>query len=100
MADVSLMIGGRAHVVACRDGEEAHLLHLGSILDRHVALAHQASGGASGERTFLFLSLILADALDEADRRPSDERDTAAMARIADRLEAVANALEEAGVSA
>ncbi len=100
MADVNLMIGGRGHTVACRDGDEAHLLHLGSILDRHHAVASQAAGGAGAERTFLFLSLILADALDEADRRPSAERDTAAMARIADRLEAVADALEEAGVSA
>ena len=100
MADVTLNIGGRAHVVACRDGEEAHLLHLASIIDRHYQVANQASGGVSGERTFLFLSLILADALDEADRRPSAERDHAAMARIADRLEAVAGALEEAGASA
>lgn len=100
MAEVTLNIGGRAHAVACRDGEESHLLHLGSILDRHYKVADRASGGTSGERTFLFLSLLLADALDEADRRPSEERDTAAMARIADRLEAVAGALEEAGVSA
>lgn len=100
MADVTLTIGGRAHVVACRDGEEAHLLQLGSILDRHYGAANRASGGSSGERTFMFLSLILADALDEADRRPSADRDTAAMARIADRLEAVANALEDAGASA
>lgn len=100
MADVTLQIGGRAHVVACRDGEEAHLLHLGSILDRHYLVADRASGGASGERTFLFLSLILADAMDEADRRPSEERDNAALARIADRLEAVAGALEQAGVNA
>lgn len=100
MADVSLSIGGRAHVVSCRDGEEDHLRQLGAILDRHYKVAHQASGGASGERTFLFLSLLLADALDEADRRPSAERDTAAMARIADRLEAVASTLEDTGASA
>ena len=95
MADVSLMIGGRAHVVACRDGEESHLQHLARTLDRHYAVARNASGGQSGERTFLFLSLILADALDEAQRQPSSERDTAALARVAERLEAVAGALEE-----
>lgn len=97
MAEVSLMIGGRAHVVACRDGEEAHLESLGRTLDRHFRVAQQASGGQSGERTFLFLSLILADALDEANKQPSSERDTAALARVADRLEAVASALEDAG---
>jgi cell division protein ZapA len=80
--------------VACRDGEESHLRHLGATLDRHYQVAHGASGGQSGERTFLFLSLILADALDEAHKQPSTERDTAALVRVADRLEAVANALE------
>lgn len=100
MADVTLTIGGRAHVVACRAGEEAHLEALGAILSRHFPVAQQASGAAGGERTFLFLALILADALDEADRRPSTERDTAALARIADRLESVAAALEDNGGNA
>jgi cell division protein ZapA len=97
VAEVTLMIGGRGHVVACRDGEEAHLLQLGATLDRHFQVAHTASGGQSGERTFLYLSLILADALDEAHRQPSADRDNATLNRVAERLEAVASALEDAG---
>lgn len=97
MAQVVLSIGGRGHSVACRDGEEAHLRSLAATLDRHFAVAQRASGGATGERTFLFLALILADALDEAQRQPSSERDTALLARVADRLEAIAATLEESG---
>ena len=95
MAEVVLTIGGRGHPVACRDGEEAHLRGLAATLDRHFQTAQRASGGQSGERTFLFLSLILADALDEAQRQPAADRDAAALARVAERLEAVAGALEQ-----
>lgn len=94
MAEATLTIGGRAHAVPCRPEDVSHLQALGRTLDDHFATAQAASGGASGERTFLFLSLILADALDEAHRRPSTERDTAALARVAERLQAVAAALE------
>ena len=95
MAEATLTIGGRAHVIPCRTEDVSHFQALGRTLDRHFATAQGASGGASGERTFLFLALILADALDEAHRAPSTERDTAALARVAERLEAVAAALED-----
>ncbi|MES2753055.1 MAG: cell division protein ZapA [Pseudomonadota bacterium] len=100
MADVALSIGGRSHVVACRDGEEAHLRHLAATLDRHHATAERASGGISGERTMLLLALILADQLDEAAKRPAGEQADAALARVADQLEAVAAALEETAPNA
>ena len=69
-------------------------------LDQHFPTAQQASGGQSGERTFLFLSLILADALHDSANQPSAERDNATLATVADRLEAVASALEESGANA
>lgn len=95
MAEVTLSIGGRPHVVACRDGEEANFARLGAMLDSRWETARRASGGLSGERTMLFVALILADALDETERRPAAVGDAALLDRIATRLESVASALEE-----
>ena len=95
MAQVTIQIGGRNHQLQCRDGEEAQLRRLGELVARYWPTAERASGGASGERTMLFVALMLADALDEAERRPAGEADAALLNRIADRLEEVAAALEE-----
>jgi cell division protein ZapA len=94
MGQVTLTIAGRSHNVACRDGEEFHLERLGAILSRHADTAQRAAGG-SGERTLLFLSLILADQLDEAERSPSNGVSPVLLENLADRLEAVAAALED-----
>ena len=95
MADVTLTIAGRSYAVSARDGDEAHLRHLESILHKHADTAQRASGGLSAERTLVYLALILADLLDEAERNPSQGVSPVLLDRIADRLEAVATALEE-----
>ena len=70
MAEVRLTIGGRSHVVACRDGGEADLEALGRRLDAHSAIAARAAGGQGGERTMLYIALMLADELAEAQASP------------------------------
>lgn len=100
MANVSLSIAGRSYSVAARDGDEPHLRHLESIIARHAATAQRASGGASAERTLVYLALILADLLDEAERNPPAGVSPVLLDRIADRLETVAAALEEDAASA
>jgi cell division protein ZapA len=100
MAEVTLSIAGRAYSVSCRDGEEPHLQRLGEKLDRHAATALHASGGINSERTLLYIALILADELDEAERNPSSGVSPVLLDNIADRLEAVAAALEEDTASA
>lgn len=97
MAQVTLTIAGREYNVACRDGEEPHLRSLGALLDSHAATASQASGGLNSERTLLYIALILADQLDEAERNPSAGVSPVLLERIADRLESVAAALEDGG---
>lgn len=96
MAEVVLRVGGRPHAVGCRDGEEAHLEALGRRLDAHAALAARAAGAHGGERTMLFIALMLADELAEAERAPGTGPSSALLGRIADRLEAVAASLENA----
>lgn len=97
MAEIALRIGGRAHMVACRDGEETRLAMLAERLDERWPTAMRASGGAGGERAMLLVALMLADALDDAERRPPEDGalGQAAVLSIAERLEALADALEE-----
>ena len=95
MAEVKLTIAGRDYAIACRDGEEPHLKRLEAMIDRHADTAQRASGGLNSERTLAYLALILADLLDEAERNPPSGVSPVLLDRIADRLEAVAAALEE-----
>lgn len=95
MADIDLTIAGRTYSVAAREGDEPHLRHLESILQEHAVTAHRASGGLNAERTLVYLALILADMVDEVQRNPPEGVSPVLLERIADRLEAVAIALEE-----
>lgn len=101
MATVTLNIGGRAHQVVTRDGEESRLELLARMLDERWPAASRASGG-NPERAMLFVALMLADSLDEAEQRPpvGAALSEAALTRIADRLESLADALENAPPSA
>jgi cell division protein ZapA len=94
MADVTINVAGRDYSIPCRDGEEPHFRRLEALLVRHAATAQRASGGLSSDRTLLYLALILADLLDEADRNPPGGVSPVLLENIADRLEAVAAALE------
>ena len=108
MAEVRLSIGGRTHVVACRDGGERALEALGRRLDAHAATAARAAGGQGGERAMLYIALMLADELAEAEAAPPpppaapsvDSVEAATLERIADRLEAIADGLEKSVANA
>lgn len=102
MAEVTLTIGDRRHAVACRDGEEAQLRKLGEMLDQRWVAASRASGGVSGERTMLLVALMLADGLDAAQNRPADDGGPgpAWIAHLADKLEGIADALENSSADA
>ena len=102
MAEVTLTVGDRRHVVACRDGEEAQLRRLGEMLDQRWPSANRASGGLNAERTMLLIALMLADSLDAAENRPAGDGgpSPAFLGRLAERLEAIADALEKPVVDA
>ncbi|WP_413061218.1 cell division protein ZapA [Sphingomonas carotinifaciens] len=102
MAQVTLSIGGRPHTVQCRDGEEARLRTLGQVLDQRWTAALRAAGGQHGERAMLFVALMLADDLEAVERQPPAGAaiSEATLDRMADRLESLANALEQTGQSA
>lgn len=97
MAEVTLTIGGRRHVVACRDGEEAQVERLGAMLGARWAEADRAAGGLSAERAMMFVALMLADDLEEQRRTPvpTAAGEPALPPGLADRLERIAAALEQ-----
>lgn len=95
MAEVALMIAGRSYTVACRDGDEPNLKRLEGLIGKHAEMAQRASGGINSERTLLYIALILADLLDEAERNPPQGVSPVLLDNIADRLEALAVALED-----
>ncbi|PJI87495.1 cell division protein ZapA [Sphingomonas koreensis] len=97
MGQITLTVAGRSHTIACRDGEEVHLERLERMLNKHAETALAASGGMSGERTMLFIALILADLLDEAERNPPGGVSPVLLDTLAARLESVAAALEDRG---
>ncbi|MEJ2410305.1 MAG: cell division protein ZapA [Novosphingobium sp.] len=95
MSNVTLSIGGRSFTVACADGEEAHVGHLGALIDAKVSAA-----GATGQnetRMLLYAALLLADEVHElkgnAPLTISAELQDR-LARIAGQVENLADLLE------
>ncbi len=104
MAEVDLTIAGRAYRVACRAGEEDNLRSAAALVDAKSKEAIAGLGTLSESRQLLFAALLLADQI--VDGRevelPSgpDPELVERSARLADRLEALADALEQSDRSA
>ena len=97
MAEVTLSIGGRAHIVACRDGEEARVRMLGEMLDERWPAAEPRGGRAQRRARDAVRRADAGRRLDEAEpaRRPAPRSARPRSTRIAERLEALADALEQ-----
>ena len=97
MAEVVLEIGDRRHTVACREGEEEAVRTLGAAVAERWPTANRAAGGLGGERAMLFVALMLADALDESQRRPPEPgaASRSMLEGLAERLETLARTLED-----
>ena len=105
MAQVELEIGGRHFEVTCKDGEEERLRLLGRIVDSRASDVVRSVGRGNEARELLLTALLLADELDDAratqaTTRLEEESRIIAIERCAERLEALANALEKPGDSA
>ena len=104
MAEVDLIIAGRSYRVACRSGEEENLRAAAALVDGKSREALSGLGALSESRQLLFASLLLADQIvdgrvDQIDTGPDPET-VARAERVADRLEALADALERSALDA
>ncbi|WP_066548135.1 MULTISPECIES: cell division protein ZapA [unclassified Sphingomonas] len=95
MSHVLLTVAGRQHQVACRPGDEARLERLAALLDRHSDAAIKVAGGVPGERAMLFVALMIADELADAQANPPSGVADHLLSNLAERLEAIAAVLEE-----
>ena len=99
MAEVDLTIAGRSYHVACRAGEEDSLRNAAALVDGKSREALAGLGTLSEARQFLFASLLLADQLLEKRAgdtpAPPDPALIQRVGQLAERLEALAGALEE-----
>lgn len=104
MAQVDLIIAGRSYQIACREGEEENLKAAARLVDAKSREALSGLGTLSESRQLLFASLLLADQLVEGRTEtapaPADPIIGERVAVIADRLEALANSLENEAADA
>ena len=102
MSNVTLSIGGRNFTVACADGEEAHVSHLGTLIEAKVAAA--GGQGQTETRMLLYAALLLADEVHELKGNaapsgiPAEMQDR--LARMALRIENLADLLEGSAANA
>jgi cell division protein ZapA len=94
MARVTLEIGRNSWTVNCRDGEEAQVRELGSIISARWEQAQRAAGDADTSRVLLLIALMLADELNDAQVLAASAGRDDTLESVADRLEKLAAALE------
>lgn len=104
MAQVTVRINGFAYTLACRDGEEQHLLAMAAEVDKRIESLRQAAGQGGEARMLAMAALVLADDLYEARKNPAtppvepapkpDPKLGRRIARAAKRAEEIAEDLE------
>jgi cell division protein ZapA len=108
MAEIDLTIAGRPYRIACRDGEEENLRAAAALVDGKSREALAGLGTLSETRQLLFASLLLADQLIDkpggaGNAPPAPQADPVLeqrVLRLAERLESLAQSLEEQGPNA
>jgi cell division protein ZapA len=98
MINLEIRIGSRPYQITCREGQEVHYEALTRIINEKIATAESALGSMSETRLLMFATLLLADEINDsraAGGGPAPASiDPAALERVADRVEALATALE------
>jgi cell division protein ZapA len=109
MATIDIEVAGRRYNVACRDGEEAHLHSVAAMVDQRARDAASALGSLTETRQLLFAALLMADdikeiragaGLPEPPPPPPDPAVAQALERLAARMEALADSLEQSDANA
>jgi len=103
MGQITIQIGGRGYPLACRDGEEKHLIDLAAMLDGKAGELNTTLGAMSESRLLLMAGILIADELFDSRKAGSPAAaaplDGARVTALAQRLEALAETLETNGAS-
>jgi cell division protein ZapA len=108
VGQVSVRVNGYSHTIGCKDGEENHVLDLVAQIEDKVRLIRAMGGQFSEARMLLHVALLLADEAGDlrgALRRPGaavspapaaapDPQLAERLARIAERIEGIAQTLD------
>jgi cell division protein ZapA len=66
MAQISVNINGKSHLLACADGEEEQLKQLAEYVNSKTVALTEKLGHVSESKLLLMASLLIADELNEA----------------------------------
>ena len=66
MAEVDVTVNGCVYRIACKDGEEGHLLHLSEHLNQHATELANTLGNVGEARLMLMAGLLVGDELSDA----------------------------------
>ncbi len=105
MAQVTLRINGYAYTLGCKDGEEAHLQDMAAEVDRRIEGVKTTAGPSGEARMLVIAALLMADELDELQKKMPDQTTQAAppapdprlgrrLGKLAKRAEEIAANLE------
>ncbi len=105
MTQVEIRLDGRVYRIACEDGQEQRLVELAEIVDGHISAIIRQLGHVGHGRLLAMASLLITDELvnlrESADQATADvreeDREQAAetMERLAGRIEALAERLDQ-----
>ena len=109
MPQVTVQINGRGYQIACDEGQEAHLARLGNYIDNRIQELVASVGRIGDVRLLVMVSLLLADELSDAyaelkvarandgaaARLDREENITVALENVAQRIETIAESLEQ-----
>ena len=102
MGQINVTVGGRSYPLACRDGEEERLTKLAQHLARKADDLSAALGQMSEPRLLLMAGILVADELHELRESQAvpqsgapDAATVDVLLRAAERIESLADALEQ-----
>ncbi len=103
MAEVAITLNGRTYKLECGDGEEEHLLALSEVVGTRLNALQKQFGQVGDDRLLLMTALMIADDLDEAQKKLAEAESVRAEAddlkktetsQVADQISAAAERIE------
>jgi cell division protein ZapA len=69
MAQVNVTVNGRIYRFSCEDGEENHVLGLGTRFEKAISELREGLGEIGDQRLMVMAGILMTDRLDDAEHR-------------------------------